>query len=118
MIAIHYNNKTYELSVLETKPADAVSVIECDLNVDFAPPVGYVEPERRPAKPDGDDHVEGMEPMDVADLIPEPSGFQAFSGSGVRLDGKKKKTKSESNDGPGAAAAAENDANRSNKLAG
>ncbi len=40
-IVIHYNNKTYELSVLETKPANAVSVIECDLNVDFAPPVGY-----------------------------------------------------------------------------
>ncbi len=41
VIAIHYNNKTYELSVLETKPAGAVTVIECDLNVDFAPPVGY-----------------------------------------------------------------------------
>jgi ubiquitin fusion degradation protein 1 len=40
-----YNNKVYEMSVLETKPADAVSVIECDLNVDFAPPVGYKEPE-------------------------------------------------------------------------
>ena len=32
------------MSVLETKPAAAVSVIECDLNVDFAPPVGYKEP--------------------------------------------------------------------------
>ena len=40
-----YNNKVFEMSVLETKPADAVSVIECDLNVDFAPPVGYKEPE-------------------------------------------------------------------------
>jgi hypothetical protein len=32
--------------VLETKPGTAVSVIECDLNVDFAPPVGYEEPTR------------------------------------------------------------------------
>ena len=38
-----YNAKTYEVSVLETKPAAAISVIECDLNVDFAPPVGYQE---------------------------------------------------------------------------
>ena len=41
VIAIQYNDKVYEMSVLETKPANAVSVIECDLNVDFAPPVGY-----------------------------------------------------------------------------
>ena len=45
VIAIMYNNKVYEMSVLETKPANAVSVIECDLNVDFAAPVGYKEPE-------------------------------------------------------------------------
>jgi len=46
VIAIQYNDKVYEMSVLETKPANAVSVIECDLNVDFAPPVGYQEPTR------------------------------------------------------------------------
>ena len=33
--------------------------------------------------------------MDVASLMPEPTGFVAFSGSGVRLDGRKKKTVSE-----------------------
>ena len=49
MLAIKYNNKVYELLVLETKPEDAVSIIECDMQVDFAPPVGYTEPER-PAK--------------------------------------------------------------------
>ena len=81
------------MSVLETKPAAAVSVIECDLNVDFAPPVGYKEPE--PSKPaaSGDDDEE---PMDMSDLMPEPKGFIAFGGEGVRLDGKKKRTNSES----------------------
>ncbi len=29
--------------------------------------------------------------MDVSNLMPEPKGFVAFSGSGVRLDGRKKK---------------------------
>ena len=42
----------YEIVVLEVKPKDpskAVSIVECDLELDFAPPVGYVEPERKSA---------------------------------------------------------------------
>ena len=45
-----YNDQTYEMAVLETKPSTAkngaVSVLETDLEVDFAPPVGYEEPKR------------------------------------------------------------------------
>lgn len=33
MIAIKYNDKSYELRVLETKPGNAVSIIECDMDV-------------------------------------------------------------------------------------
>lgn len=33
MIAIMYNQKIYELCVLETKPGSAVTIIECDMNV-------------------------------------------------------------------------------------
>uniref|UniRef100_A0A3B3QVG6 Ubiquitin recognition factor in ER-associated degradation protein 1 n=1 Tax=Paramormyrops kingsleyae TaxID=1676925 RepID=A0A3B3QVG6_9TELE len=69
VIAINYNEKIYELRVMETKPDKAVSIIECDMNVDFDAPLGYKEPERRLQ------HTE------------EPA---AFSGSGNRLDGKKK----------------------------
>uniref|UniRef100_A0A183T252 Ubiquitin fusion degradation protein 1 homolog n=1 Tax=Schistocephalus solidus TaxID=70667 RepID=A0A183T252_SCHSO len=43
MIAINYNERVYELQVLAVEPAEAVSIIECDMSVDFAPPVGYVE---------------------------------------------------------------------------
>lgn len=32
-IAIKYNGHVYELCVLETKPNDAVNIIECDMNV-------------------------------------------------------------------------------------
>ena len=42
-----YNDQTYEMAVLETRPdtsKKAISVLETDLEVDFAPPVGYVEP--------------------------------------------------------------------------
>ncbi|KAK7202508.1 ubiquitin fusion degradation protein UFD1-domain-containing protein [Myxozyma melibiosi] len=45
---IKYNNKIYRIRVLEIKPANktGISVVETDLEVDFAPPVGYVEPSR------------------------------------------------------------------------
>ncbi|PLB45231.1 ubiquitin fusion-degradation protein [Aspergillus steynii IBT 23096] len=45
-----YNDQVYEMAVLETKPstnAKAVSVLETDLEVDFAPPVGYEEIQRQ-----------------------------------------------------------------------
>jgi len=46
-----YNDQIYEMAVLETKPGgegtkNAVSVLEIDLEVDFAAPVGYEEPKR------------------------------------------------------------------------
>lgn len=46
-----YNDQVYEMAVLETKPGgegtkNAVSVLETDLEVDFATPLGYKEPER------------------------------------------------------------------------
>lgn len=44
-----YNDQVYEMAVLETKPEtgkNAISVLETDLEVDFAAPVGYEEPKR------------------------------------------------------------------------
>ena len=44
-----YNDQTYEMAVLETKPVtekNAIGVLETDLEVDFAAPVGYEEPQR------------------------------------------------------------------------
>lgn len=51
IFAINYNNRIHELLVMETKPDDGsggICVLETDLQVDFAPPVGYVEPTREP----------------------------------------------------------------------
>lgn len=33
VIAVTYNKKVYELCVLETKPGNAINIIECDMNV-------------------------------------------------------------------------------------
>ncbi|AMD19551.1 HCL600Wp [Eremothecium sinecaudum] len=48
IIEISYNNKIYRIKVLEVKPetqSQSICVIETDLVTDFAPPVGYVEPD-------------------------------------------------------------------------
>ena len=111
-----YNAKTYEVSVLETKPAAAISVIECDLNVDFAPPVGYQEGQGRTGSGGGNgvgsdpnasvDATEDVEEMDVAAMMPEKKGFVAFSGGGMRLDGKKRNPTRSESDADAAVAAA------------
>ncbi|XP_011304434.1 ubiquitin fusion degradation protein 1 homolog [Fopius arisanus] len=83
IIAIQYNQRIYEMCVLETRPGPAVSIIECDMNVEFAPPVGYKEPVREFKKEE--------ESIDPENMMPEATGFIAFKGQGNRLDGKKRK---------------------------
>ena len=43
---VAYNNKKYYIDIVETKPSSAISIIETDCEVDFAPPLDYKEPER------------------------------------------------------------------------
>lgn len=51
---VAYNNKNYYIDIVETKPSPAISIIETDCEVDFAPPLDYKEPERvKPAHPVG-----------------------------------------------------------------
>mmetsp|Transcript_42296 Transcript_42296/g.76684 ORF Transcript_42296/g.76684 Transcript_42296/m.76684 type:complete len:406 (+) Transcript_42296:137-1354(+) len=40
--AVSYNGQMYGIEVLETKPANAVSIFEADVKVEFAPPQGSV----------------------------------------------------------------------------
>lgn len=84
IIAITYNKRVYELRVLETKPGDAVTIIECDMNVEFDAPVGYKE-ERKEAIKDEEMAI------DPTEMMQETRGFVAFKCEGNRLDGKKKK---------------------------
>jgi len=100
LIAINYLNRNYELCVLELKPADAVSIIECDMEVDFAPPVGYVEPKYIPTSSQNiattpkTTNPMAMTPGDPLSSIPSsyksPSTFMPFYGAGNRLNGKTK----------------------------
>ncbi|PQE09856.1 ubiquitin fusion degradation protein [Rutstroemia sp. NJR-2017a BBW] len=47
IFSFYYNDTVYDVAVLEVKPATekmGVSMLETDVSVDFAPPLGYVEP--------------------------------------------------------------------------
>ncbi|XP_017470224.1 PREDICTED: ubiquitin fusion degradation protein 1 homolog [Rhagoletis zephyria] len=81
VIAIKYNKKVYELCVLETRPGDAVSIIECDMNVEFEAAIGY-EPSKSKQE---------VQPLEESQDHVMEEVVETFKGSGVRLDGKKKK---------------------------
>ncbi|CAI9108130.1 OLC1v1007658C2 [Oldenlandia corymbosa var. corymbosa] len=82
-IMVAYNNKKFYINIVETKPSSAISIIETDCEVDFAPPLDYKEPEKKPqpvkraAPPEVDE--------DPAKKVPK---FSPFSGFSRRLDGK------------------------------
>lgn len=46
VIAIDYNNKIYWINVLDVKPGNAISIIDTDIDVDFAPPLVSKKPEQ------------------------------------------------------------------------
>lgn len=53
-ISFSYVGKRYGIEVVELRPANACSIIETDMLVDFAPPPGYKEPTRPPSSASGD----------------------------------------------------------------
>ncbi|KAL8057381.1 hypothetical protein ABFS82_04G180600 [Erythranthe guttata] len=80
-IMVVHNNKEFYINILETKPSNAISIIETDCEVDFAPPLDYKEPE----KP-----VKSKRPRPEADEEPEHKSrkLSSFTGTSRRLDGK------------------------------
>ncbi|XP_022763143.1 ubiquitin fusion degradation protein 1 homolog isoform X1 [Durio zibethinus] len=83
-IMVAYNNKKYYIDIVETKPSNAISIIETDCEVEFAPPLDYKEPER-PALPTSSSKA--LSQVEEAPAEAEPK-FSAFTGTARRLDGK------------------------------
>ncbi|KAI8807578.1 ubiquitin fusion degradation protein 1 [Cladochytrium replicatum] len=90
IITIKYNNKMYDILVMETKPGGkGISIIETDLEVDFAPPLGYVEENYKPVKKPSSSHLSGSLPSIDEHTIERASPrFTPFKGSGSKLSGK------------------------------
>ncbi|KAL8115572.1 hypothetical protein AgCh_022176 [Apium graveolens] len=85
-IMVAYNNKKFYIDIVETKPSSAISIIETDCEVDFAPPLDYQEPE----KPSKTSISKKRPPEDQAEeeTAAKVPKFSAFTGSSRRLDGK------------------------------
>ncbi|XP_050232426.1 uncharacterized protein LOC126681090 [Mercurialis annua] len=83
-IMVAYNNKKYYIDIIETKPSHAISIIETDCEVDFAPPLDYKEPERpSPSIPQN-------KTASQVEEVPEDTQpkFNPFTGVARRLDGR------------------------------
>uniref|UniRef100_A0A0N4ZQS7 Ubiquitin fusion degradation protein 1 homolog n=1 Tax=Parastrongyloides trichosuri TaxID=131310 RepID=A0A0N4ZQS7_PARTI len=83
VITFSYNGTNYDIKIIELKPSNAVCIVECDINVDFAPPVGYVEPEKEKIGSEMPEAPELPTLKDVKNKI--------FPGSGFSLNGKDKR---------------------------
>lgn len=88
-IRIHYNQKQYDIDVVDIQPRDhgAISIVDTDVNVDFDTPADYVEPVRQP-KPAP--KLECFKDQEMTDEEPRlvTDGIKAFTGAGARPNGK------------------------------
>jgi hypothetical protein len=100
-ILFYYNDKEHYMKVLDIKPltaSNAVSILNADVEVDFAAPVGYVEPER-PKRKILEDEVEEEDPLQTSyssfseeSSDEEADAFESTQGKGLlgQLSAKKK----------------------------
>ncbi|KAL3500781.1 hypothetical protein ACH5RR_039874 [Cinchona calisaya] len=84
-ITINHNDKKFFIDVLETKPGNAISIIETDCEVDFAAPLDYKEPEKKAAILKETPRVAGTKRGEGGSM--EKPKFVTFTGLGRRLDG-------------------------------
>jgi ubiquitin fusion degradation protein 1 len=77
VFALQHADRVYRVRVLETRPDTAISVIETDVEVDFAPPPGYVEPSRAPAAA----AAAGI-PIGASSPVAVPAVLGGFAGTG------------------------------------
>ncbi|CAO4374174.1 Protein CBR-UFD-1 [Caenorhabditis briggsae] len=113
-IPTSYAGQTLEFSIVDVKPANSVCIIECDVNLDFDAPEGYVEEPRqvapavnvKPPPPPASAFVGVGKPLGGA----ATTATSVFGGAGRRLDGKKKPTSSVSLCSEGTTGASTSDA--------
>jgi ubiquitin fusion degradation protein 1 len=85
--------KTYKIDVIQCKPDKAIRTLNCDIEVDFAPPKDYKEPER----PKTNKNLTGSnikfnseeKPVKLTkEEIQKQITDKKFSGHHFRMDGK------------------------------
>ncbi|KAG6522115.1 hypothetical protein ZIOFF_019249 [Zingiber officinale] len=98
-IMVSYNKKKYYIDIVETKPSFAISIVETDCEVEFAPPLDYKEPERQEtpvlrSKAPAEGYLTIIDLISLDISVGEVQvedevdhKFTPFTGTGRRLDG-------------------------------
>lgn len=97
-ILVKFNKKLYDIDIVECKPKKAIFILNCDVEVDFAPPKDYVEPKKEEPKVSSSGNkgstvnfqgkekpIKQLTDQEIKQLMED----KKFSGHYVRLDGKK-----------------------------
>ena len=89
-ITVTFNRKDYLIDIIECKPKKAICTVNCDIEVDFAPPKDYKEPEqKKPSytqKNSGNINFSSKEKKLINEKKIEN---EKFKGSHMRVDQKK-----------------------------
>lgn len=99
IIEISYNDTVYAIKVLEVKPEGnhhGICVVETDLETDFAPPVGYVEPDYKAQQQKQQKKKRGAvvtsgamsKEINYGDLLQHEAKTTPFQGKGEKLSGR------------------------------
>ncbi|KAJ1510895.1 ubiquitin fusion degradation protein [Coelomomyces lativittatus] len=81
IISFFYNEKQYDILIMEVKPENAVSILETDLEVEFAPPLGYVEPtfSKQPSGTSSKSSFESIKGKVLQHVVePKANGWESF----------------------------------------
>jgi ubiquitin fusion degradation protein 1 len=83
-------NRVFRIDILETKPAEIISIVNTDLNVDFDEPVDYVPPVQSPSKEPTltPQNTKINEKAQQFSKMQKSGMFTPFSGRGHRLGDK------------------------------
>ena len=91
-ISVKFGKKLYKIDILECKPDKAIRTLNCDLQVDFAPPKDYKEPEKVKKPPVKGSNIifkEEDKPVQLTkEQIQKQITDKKFSGHHFRMDGK------------------------------
>lgn len=84
IITINYNDQLYDILVMKIKPEGrSISIVETDLEVDFAEPKGYIEPPRQ----NSSRNQPSTAKLEALEKV-EDSSWKVFSGTGQRLSNR------------------------------
>ena len=89
-IAINYKSlgKEFRIDIMETQPAEVISIIDTDLNVDFDEPFDYIAPTAPTSPPSPPNEVRSGEGSPASIVNSASTKFVPFSGRGYRLGSK------------------------------